>query len=132
MIMTQEKIIQYVIGYKPEVYHFDEVVFEVLPDDVSVRVNYLGMERDFYVFMKEWFPVEWKDEEEEDAYIPFTTKDLMNFFETFRDINICIECDGKGYYEVFQECTRPASECCGGCSRTEECNCLDSDKLFQI
>lgn len=132
MIMTQEKIIQYVIGYKPEVYHFDEVVFEVLPDDVSIRINYLGMERDFYVFMKEWFPVEWKDDEEEDSYEPFTTKHLMNFFFSFDEVNICVECEGKKYYEVLQECSKPLSECCGGCSRTVQCNCLESDKLFPL
>ena len=130
--MTREKVIEYTIGYKPEVYHFDELVFEALSDDVSIRINYLGMERDFYVFMKEWFPVEWKDDEEIDTYEPFTTKDLMSFFDSFQEINICIECEGKGQYEVFQECGKSASECCGGCSRIEKCDCVESDKLFQI
>lgn len=129
--MTREKIIEYVIGYKPEIFHYDEVVFEVLSDDVSIRINYLGMERDFYVFMKEWFPIEWKDDEEEDSYEPFTTRQLMQLFKQFDEINICIECDGKGYYEVFQQCGKPASDCCGGCVRKEECYCLESDKLFQ-
>jgi hypothetical protein len=129
--MTREKVIEYTIGYKPEVFHYDEVVFESLNDDVSIRINYLGMERDFYVFMKEWFPLDWKDDEEEDTYEPFTTRQLMQMFEQFDEINICTECYGEGFYEVFQGCSRPASDCCGGCTRKEVCNCLESDKLFQ-
>ena len=37
----------------------------------------------------------------------------------------CVECEGEGTIEIYQECTQPASMCCGGCSRTmrcEECN----------
>ena len=128
--MTIEKIIEYTIGYKPELVKKEEVFFEVLPDDVSVRINYLGMERDFEVQFGEWFPVEWKDEEEEDTYVPFTTEFLMQSFQSFADINICIECDGEGYYDVLQMCYKSASDCCGGCSRTVQCDCSKHTKLF--
>lgn len=128
--MTIEKIVQYTIGYKPTLVKKNEVFFEPLPDDKSIRINYLGMERDFEVEFGEWFPIEWKDEEEEDTYEPFTTKDLMLFFPSFVDVNICIECEGKGHYEVFQMCGKPASDCCGGCSRVVQCDCSKYTKLF--
>lgn len=128
--MTIEKIVQYTIGYKPTLVKKNEVFFEPLPDDTSIRINYLGMERDFEVEFGEWFPIEWKDEEEEDTYEPFTTKDLMLFFQSFVDINICIECEGKGYYIVYQECTKPASDCCGACERVVQCDCSKHTKLF--
>ena len=128
--MTIEKIVQYTIGYKPTLVKKNEVFFEPLPDDKSIRINYLGMERDFEVEFGEWFPIEWKDEEEEDAYEPFTTKDLMLFFPSFVDVNICIECDGKGHYMVYQECTKSASDCCGSCSREVQCDCSKYTKLF--
>lgn len=128
--MTIEKIVQYTIGYKPTLVKKNEVFFEPLPDDKSIRINYLGMERDFEVEFGEWFPIEWKDEEEEDTYEPFTTKDLMLFFPSFVDVNICIECEGKGHYMVYQECTKPASDCCGACERVVQCDCSKHTKLF--
>lgn len=122
--MTKKKIIMYTIGYEPEIYKFDDVVFEVL-DESSIRINYLGMERDFEVFMQEWFPTEWKDDEEEQLYIPFTTEELMNMFESFKNVNICNDCSGNGYYEELEECYKPASECCGGCYKKDLCDCTD-------
>lgn len=130
--MTREKIVEYIIGYKPEMYKFDDVTFEVLKGDTSVRANYLGMERDFYVEFGEWFPTEWKDDEECDSYEPFTTREINTFFNSFSQLNICTDCDGAGWYEVYQECTRPASECCGGCVEKVECYCSDESKLFPL
>lgn len=38
-------------------------------------------------------------------------------------INIeCPECDGNGFHEIGPECSRPASDCCGGCYRKEGCD----------
>lgn len=33
----------------------------------------------------------------------------------------CEECDGDGYIEIGPECMKPASMCCGGCTKTVEC-----------
>ena len=39
----------------------------------------------------------------------------------------CKECDGKGVVEAFIDCGKPASECCGGCTKEIECdNCNGS------
>lgn len=37
----------------------------------------------------------------------------------------CPECYGDGKYEVGPECTRPASNCCGGCYYFEKCEECD-------
>jgi len=37
----------------------------------------------------------------------------------------CPECDGEGHYESGPECSRPASECCGGCYKTYKCETCD-------
>lgn len=34
---------------------------------------------------------------------------------------ICEPCDGDGRFEVYIDCGKPASICCGGCSETVEC-----------
>ena len=41
----------------------------------------------------------------------------------------CPECDGKGYTERI-ECTKSASECCGGCFKEETCYYCDGDREF--
>jgi hypothetical protein len=33
----------------------------------------------------------------------------------------CPECEGLGTVEAFKDCGRPASDCCGGCTITIEC-----------
>ena len=34
----------------------------------------------------------------------------------------CEECRGKGWIELIGVCSLPASACCGGCTRDEECD----------
>ena len=42
----------------------------------------------------------------------------------------CPECGGDGKYEVGPQCSRPASECCGGCYVTERCEqCSGSGRV---
>ena len=49
----------------------------------------------------------------------------LDLFEHFLELNVCEYCNGDGYYESDSSsaCTKPASECCGGCSVTIECEC---------
>lgn len=52
----------------------------------------------------------------------------------------CPECEGEGTYEDGPICTRPASQCCGGCYETrvcEKCNgrgtvFLDHEALIEL
>lgn len=37
----------------------------------------------------------------------------------------CIECGGEGKIEVGPECGMPASQCCGGCYKSETCDTCD-------
>lgn len=130
-MMTEEKIVEYVIGYKPEIFKKDEVLFEII-DESSIRINYCGMIRDFFVEFEEWFPIEWKDDYEESFYIPFSTQDLMRFFKSFADINECTECEGNGYVEsdISHRCTTRMSDCCGGCTAKIECECDNNQRIF--
>lgn len=127
--MTIEKLIEYVIGYKTERIKEEEIKFDLLSNN-SIRIDYLGMKRDFEVEGDEWFPLYWKDEEEEDTYISFHTDWLMKEFSSFARINFCTVCEGEGYYEKFIECGKPASSCCGSCTKTYECDCETEDRIF--
>ena len=53
-----------------------------------------------------------------------TVDDFEQFF-TFKELNVCIYCNGDGYVEsdASYACDKPASMCCGGCSVTLECEC---------
>jgi hypothetical protein len=43
----------------------------------------------------------------------------------------CPQCDGDGHYESGPECFKPASECCGGCYKTYQCEtCSGSGKVM--
>jgi hypothetical protein len=39
----------------------------------------------------------------------------------------CDDCDNEGYYWLIGQCSRPVSDCCGGCETRVECGC---DKGF--
>jgi hypothetical protein len=49
----------------------------------------------------------------------------LDLFEHFVELNVCESCNGDGYYESDESyaCSKPASECCGGCSVTVQCEC---------
>ena len=47
----------------------------------------------------------------------------MNILGNFEDENQCIHCEGIGYLEYGPECSKPASECCGGCYTQVKCEC---------
>lgn len=43
----------------------------------------------------------------------------------------CDDCYGSGSYDIGPECNSPASECCGGCYRTVECEtCNGSGEIL--
>lgn len=48
-------------------------------------------------------------------------------YSEFMNIKDCPECEGKGYYSVIS-CTKPISECCGGCFVEKTCKRCDGDK----
>lgn len=127
--MTRENVIRHVIGYKPEFVKDSDVVFEII-NQTRLNINYLGMERVFEVFLSEWNPIEIDEDIDEDVAYCFTTKDLMHLFSHFREINVCNDCLGSGYVEVIKECYKPASECCGGCTEKELCEC--NDLIFPV
>jgi hypothetical protein len=122
--MTREKIIRHVIGYKPEFVKDSEVSFEVI-NQSRIKINWNGMERTFEVFLSEWNPIDLDDEFDEDVAYCFTTEDLMHLFSHFREVNVCNDCLGTGYYEQREECYKPSSECCGGCYQKVLCDCRD-------
>ena len=35
----------------------------------------------------------------------------------------CDDCDNEGYYWLIGQCSRPTSECCGGCETRVKCEC---------
>jgi dihydropteroate synthase len=35
----------------------------------------------------------------------------------------CDDCDNDGYYWLIGQCSRPTSECCGGCETRVKCEC---------
>lgn len=42
------------------------------------------------------------------------------------DVSVaCSVCSGVGYVMVGPECSRPASECCGGCYKEFSCDCCN-------
>ena len=35
----------------------------------------------------------------------------------------CDDCDNEGYYWLIGQCSKPTSECCGGCEQRVKCGC---------
>lgn len=112
--MNAVEIIEKVIGYNPRKVAKEEVEFTFLSKE-SLTINYRGMTRDFIVDSSYVY-------EEEGNKILFETSDLM-LFPRFEELNECEDCNGQGYTEEFVGCTKPASECCGGCTANVKCDC---------
>lgn len=55
----------------------------------------------------------------------------MGQFTAWQELNTCPECD-EGCVEIGPECSRPASNCCGGCFRKEKCETCDGSGLINI
>ncbi len=117
--MEKEKLMSYVLGYKPDYIDESEVVFTFL-NQSELQINWRGISRKFCVYGTEWCPIEQEDDGFDNGYC-FETEDLMEF-SNFEEENTCIHCNGKGTQETLY-CTKPASECCGSCYETEECDC---------
>ena len=118
--MEKEKLMSYVLGYKPDYVDESEVVFTFL-NQSELQINWRGISRKFCVYGTEWCPIEQEDDEWFDDGYCFETEDLMEF-ENFAEENTCIHCNGKGTQERLY-CTKSASECCMSCYETEECEC---------
>lgn len=118
--MEKEKLMSYVLGYKPDYIDESEVVFTFL-SQAELQINWRGISRKFCVYGTEWCPIEQEDDEWFDDGYCFETEDLMEF-ENFSKENVCIHCNGKGVQEVLY-CTKPASDCCGSCQEYEKCDC---------
>ncbi len=43
----------------------------------------------------------------------------------------CPECDGQGTIEV-QECSYPASMCCGGCTKSITCSHCEGEEVITV
>jgi hypothetical protein len=43
----------------------------------------------------------------------------------------CITCNGTGIINVFIDCGRPASECCGGCTTPADCTDCNSEGTLE-
>lgn len=52
----------------------------------------------------------------------------FNFFNKYFT-EVCEECNGNGYYEVFAGCNVPQSDCCGGCYASYDCEECDSEGI---
>ena len=123
LAMEKEKLMSYVLGYKPDYIDESEVVFTFL-NQSELQINWRGISRKFCVYGTEWCPIEQEDDEWFDNGYCFETSDLMEF-ENFKEENTCVHCNGKGYYEddATHLCTKRMSDCCGGCTRKVECEC---------
>ena len=121
--MEKEKLMSYVLGYRPDYIDESEVVFTFL-NQSELQINWRGISRKFCVYGTEWCPIEQEDDEWFDNGYCFETSDLMEF-TSFKEENACTSCDGKGYYEddVTHLCTKRMSDCCGGCTAKVECEC---------
>lgn len=54
------------------------------------------------------------------------TKDLPLILEKYKKgVSVCVNCDGTGATDVFENCGKPSSICCGGCYESEECQLCD-------
>ena len=120
LAMEKEKLMSYVLGYKPDYIDESEVVFTFL-NQSELQINWRGISRKFCVYGTEWCPIEQEDDEWFDNGYCFETEDLMQF-TNFEEENTCVHCNGKGVQETLY-CTKPASECCMSCYETEECDC---------
>lgn len=120
LAMEKEKLMSYVLGYKPDYIDESEVVFTFL-NQSELQINWRGISRKFCVYGTEWCPIEQEDDEWFDNGYCFETEDLMKF-TNFEEENTCVHCNGKGVQETLY-CTKPASECCMSCYETEECEC---------
>ena len=118
--MEKEKLMSYVLGYRPDYIDESEVVFTFL-NQSELQINWRGISRKFCVYGTEWCPIEQEDDEWFDNGYCFETSDLMQF-ENFEEENTCVHCNGKGTQQRLY-CTKPASECCMSCYETEECEC---------
>ena len=118
--MEKEKLMSYVLGYKPDYIDESEVVFTFL-NQSELQINWRGISRKFCVYGTEWCPIEQEDDEWFDNGYCFETSDLMQF-TNFEEENTCVHCNGKGTQQRLY-CTKPASECCMSCYETEECEC---------
>ena len=120
LAMEKEKLMSYVLGYKPDYVDESEVVFTFL-NQSELQINWRGISRKFCVYGTEWCPIEQEDDEWFDDGYCFETEDLMEF-ENFAEENTCVHCNGKGTQERLY-CNKSTSECCGSCYETEECEC---------
>ena len=118
--MEKEKLMSYVLVYKPDYIDESEVVFTLL-NQSELQINWRGISRKFCVYGTEWCPIEQEDDEWFDNGYCFETSDLMQF-TNFEEENTCVHCNGKGTQQRLY-CTKSASECCGSCYETEECEC---------
>ena len=121
LAMEKEKLMSYVLGYKPDYIDENEVQFNFL-NEAELEITWRGISRKFCVYGTEWCPIEQEDDEWFDNGYCFETEDLMQF-SSFEEQNKCVHCDGDGYVNVFVGCTKPASLCCGGCDADVECEC---------
>ena len=123
LAMEKEKLMSYVLGYKPDYIDESEVVFTFL-NQSELQINWRGISRKFCVYGTEWCPIEQEDDEWFDDGYCFETEDLMEF-ENFAEENVCIHCNGDGYVynDTSGQCTTRMSDCCGGCGNNVECDC---------
>ena len=112
--LDAEKILAFVLGYEPRRIETSEVYFHFMSNE-EIGIEWRGCRRDFSVY-------------DGVVYDPIDDGDLfdlidLNQFEDFRKKNTCPDCDGDGWREVEAYCSKSASDCCGGCTEMEECEC---------
>lgn len=44
----------------------------------------------------------------------------------------CRNCEGEGSYEAFTVCSKPMSNCCGGCTQQVSCEDCDGTGIQEI
>ena len=112
--MKTDKIFKIIFNKNNQGQRFE---FKALEEDRTILIaTDLLNDEDVYLYYEDG---EFSDEE--GNYL-FDANELMKF-KTFKELNTC-ECGGIGYIEEFIECGKPSSECCGGCTRDIECECI--------
>lgn len=82
--MTINKFMKILCGECPQFFNPEDVLFSII-DDTTIEIFYQNHSRKFFVEHDEWFPVEFIDDNEEDTYELFTTRNLMDYFVNFEE-----------------------------------------------
>lgn len=117
-----DSLFKKVFGYLPEHFNPKEITFSGNDNSGLLKISYEENSEELLVTENNELL------NENDEFVIYFSD--LYIFPTFEEFNTCPSCNGEGYTEEFIGCSRPASDCCGGCTAKVECDC--EDKPFKI